>query len=242
VNYLEKLSWDTDFFKLPIGRINLTRLNEAVAAAALNEAQSLGLRCLYFEADPSDAETVAAAEKYGFHLVDVRVMLEHPFNHAPAPLIALPKLVIDSPRPEDMPRLREMAVQIGYTSRFAFDRHFAPGEAERFYSQWLDSACEGFADAVLVARWQPQGEAVGLLTCTQRDAVAHIQLIGTHLDQRRRGIGAGLVQAGLNWAKTQHVGVMQVVTQARNIPAQRLYQQMGFLTRSMSLYYHKWLV
>jgi hypothetical protein len=32
------------------------------------------------------------------------------------------------------------------------------------------------------------------------------------------------------------------VTQARNVPAQRLYQQLGFFTKTMSLYYHKWLV
>jgi hypothetical protein len=31
-----------------------------------------------------------------------------------------------------------------------------------------------------------------------------------------------------------------VVTQARNVPAQRLYQKCGFITRSVELWFHRW--
>jgi dTDP-4-amino-4,6-dideoxy-D-galactose acyltransferase len=238
------LRWDSDFFEIPIGRIRLSRLDDRQVISLLAEAQSQGLRCLYFEADPDDAVTVAAVERHNFHLVDVRVVLEHPFDHHPAPIPRYPlppELIISPPRQSELPRLQDISAQIGLTSRFHFDKHFAAGEGERLYRLWIENACQHFADIVLIARWSQTGEAVGLITCTRQENIAHIQLAGVHLDHRQRGVGTGLVQAALDWAKDQEAHCMQVVTQARNVPAQRLYQQLGFFTRSMTLYYHKWL-
>ncbi|MBN1994181.1 MAG: GNAT family N-acetyltransferase [Anaerolineae bacterium] len=241
---LEPLPWDSEFFGLAIARITATRLDGAGIKELMEQAQAAKLRCLYFEADPNDPATVAAVEQYGFHLVDVRVVLEHPFDDRPAPVPRYPvpeELVIGSYRPDEMPRLQDISAQIGLTSRFDFDKQFAPGQSERLYRVWIENACHGFADAVLVARWHQDGEAVGLITCTWRDAIAHIQLAGVHAHYRQRGVGTGLVQGALDWARSQQARRMQVVTQARNVPAQRLYQQMGFFTRSMTLFYHKWL-
>jgi GNAT superfamily N-acetyltransferase len=54
-------------------------------------------------------------------------------------------------------------------------------------------------------------------------------------------VGTALVQGALDWFRAQGVQRAEVTTQARNVPAQRLYQQMGFFTRRMTLYYHKWM-
>ncbi len=241
---IEVLLWDSEFFGLSIGRVRLVRLNEESIAVLLAEAQQHSLRCLYFEANPDDPETVAVAEKYQFSLVDVRVVLEHPFDNRPSPVPRYPvppELMITGPRVDEVPRLSDIAAQIGHTSRFAFDPKFPAGYSERLYRVWIENACRGFAQAVLIARCGQAGDAVGLITCTLHDHVAHIQLAGVHRDHRQKSVGTGLVQAALDWARTHDTSRMQVVTQARNVPAQRLYQQMGFFTRSMSLYYHKWL-
>jgi ribosomal protein S18 acetylase RimI-like enzyme len=243
---IELLAWDSEFFGLPIGRAThrATSLNEEKGIALLAAAEERKLQCFYFEADPDDAQTVAIVERLGFHLVDVRVVLEHPFNQRPAPIPRYPissKLVISPPREDELPRLQEIAAQIGHTSRFNFDRNFGPKQSERLYRLWIKNACAGLADVIFVARWGEESEAVGLLTCTLKENVGHIQLAGVHFDYRKRSVGTGLVQAALDWAKSQKASRMEVVTQARNIPAQRLYQQMGFFTKSMSLYYHKWM-
>jgi ribosomal protein S18 acetylase RimI-like enzyme len=241
---LEPLAWDSEFFDLPIGRIIPSQLDELSVMILLKEAQRRALRCLYFEADPNDPATVAIMEQQGFHLVDVRVVLEHPFDNRPAPVPRYPvspELIIGPPADNEMSRLQDISAQIGRTSRFDFDKNFGPAQSERLYRLWIKNACQGFADAVLVARWHRGGAAVGLISCVLRAGLAHIQLAGVHMDHRQRSVGTGLVQAALDWAKAQGVHGMQVVTQARNVPAQRLYQQMGFFTKSMTLYYHKWL-
>lgn len=238
------LPWDSEFFGVSVGRIDSFTLDKNNMPLLLEQAQMQGINCLYFEADPNDPATVSMAEQNGFHLVDVRVVLEHPFDDRPAPVPRYPvpgELHIGSPRSGEMSRLQEISAQIGLTSRFHFDQKFGQQQSERLYRRWIQNACDGFADVVLVARWQQDGDAVGLITCTSKGNLADIQLAGVHIDHRKRNVGTGLVQAALDWAKAQNCRAMQVVTQARNVPAQRLYQQMGFFTRSMTLFYHRWL-
>jgi len=243
--HIEKLPWDTEFFSVPIGQITAPALNDEIVVVVLNEARKEGLKCLYFEADPNDLQTVITAEMHNFHLVDVRVVLEYPFEHHPAPSLRYPipsDLVITSASEADMPRLQDIAMEIGKFSRFTFDQNFKSDDQRRLYRLWIKNSYRGFADVVFVARWVDEhGEAVGLITCVIRNGVSHIQLAGVHHEHRQKGVGTGLVQAVLDWAKGQGANRMQVVTQARNVSAQRLYQQMGFFTKSMSLYYHKWL-
>jgi dTDP-4-amino-4,6-dideoxy-D-galactose acyltransferase len=241
---IKPLPWDSEFFGVSIGRINLPGLNGDNVAILLDQAQMQGFKCLYFEADPNDPVTVSLAEQNNFNLVDVRVVLEHPFDDRPAPVPRYPvppELLISPPHLGEMSRLQDISAQIGLTSRFHFDQHFGQLQSERLYRVWIQNACAGFADIVLVARWQHNGDAVGLITCTLKDNIGDIQLAGVHVDYRKQNVGTGLVQTALGWAKAQKASSMQVVTQARNVPAQRLYQQMGFFTRSMTLFYHKWL-
>ena len=240
---LERLAWDSEFFSLPIGRIVPSQLDRESLMSLLAEARAEGFRCLYFEVNPNDPALVALVERHHFHLVDVRVVLEHPFDNRPGPTPRYPispDLVINLPDHDDLPHLQDISAQIGQTSRFAFDKNFV-SQADRLYHVWIKNACQGFADIVLIARWHETGEPIGLISCTLRDGMGHIQLAGVHSEHRQRSVGTGLVQAALDWTKAQGAHGMQVVTQARNVPAQRLYQQMGFFTRVVTLYYHKWL-
>ena len=240
---LQSLPWDTEFFGFKIGRVLPSRLDKTSLETIVGLAKQEQFRCLYFQAEPNDAETVALAEKGGFHLVDVRIVLEHPFDGRPAPVPRFPMaedIRLTSPQSEDVPVLEDVAVEIGHTSRFCFDRHFPPDACPRLYRAWLHKSIADDHDSVLVAHL-PEG-AVGLIACgLQTDEVGVIQLAGVKSGKRGRGVGTALVQGALDWFRAQGVHRAEVVTQARNVPAQRLYQQMGFFTRRMTLYYHLWL-
>jgi ribosomal protein S18 acetylase RimI-like enzyme len=244
-NYIEKLPWDTDFFSFSIGRVTASVLDPESYAAILTEAHQGGLQCLYFEADPNVLATVAIAEENHFHLADVRVVFEYPFENHPAPLLRYPipsDLLVTAALETDMPRLECIAMEVGQFSRFTFDRNFRPGDDKELYRLWIQNSRKGLADAVYVARWSGQNsDAVGLITCAMKDRIGHIQLAGVHHEHRQKGVGTGLVQIALDWGRRQGAQRMEVVTQARNIPAQRLYEQMGFFTKSMTLFYHIWV-
>jgi RimJ/RimL family protein N-acetyltransferase len=44
----------------------------------------------------------------------------------------------------------------------------------------------------------------------------------------------------LQWFADQGMDSMEVVTQGRNVAAQRLYQKCGFATKEVQLWYHHW--
>lgn len=243
--HIENLVWDTEFFSVPIGRIKIPILDDETVAVVLDDARKDGLRCLYFEADPNERSTVLTAEKNGFQLVDIRVVLEHSFGDPPIQPTKNPfpsKLIITEAVESDMPRLEEIAMSIGKFSRYAFDDNFGMDGSERLYKVWIRKSLHGLADVVFVARWEwEDGDVVGFITCLKQGGVGFIDLVGVHNANHRMRIGTGLVQSALAWAVNQNIGSMQVVTQGRNIPAQRLYQRMGFITKSITLFYHKWL-
>lgn len=240
---LQLLPWDTQFFGLKIGRVLPSILDAASLEAIVSLAEQERFRCLYFQAEPDDAETVSLAEKGGFHLVDVRIVLEHPFDGRPAPVPRYPiseDILLMSPRSKDVLPLEEIAVEIGHTSRFRFDRRFPADACARLYRAWLHKALADDHDSVIIAHLLER--PVGLIACGIRgDEVGVIQLAGVRSGTRGRGVGTALVQGALDWFRARGVHRAEVVTQARNVPAQRLYQQMGFFTRRMTLYYHKWM-
>jgi GNAT superfamily N-acetyltransferase len=237
---IERLEWDSEFFAIPIGSTTAPRLDDSGARELLAEAERLGIACLYLRTDADDERTISAAERHRFHLVDVRVVLEK------APIVPVAEMragsTIEPARPEELPRLQEIAAEIAPRSRYAFDPGFGLAEAVRLYRQWIENSCHGFADAVLVSRDAPGGVATGFVACTLRGGVAGVQLIGVHSTARRRGVSRALFHGTMEWAAKHSARSVEMVTQAHNVPAQRAAQSVGFLTRDVSLVYHRWLV
>ena len=55
-----------------------------------------------------------------------------------------------------------------------------------------------------------------------------------------QGIGGRLVTAAFAWLAGRGAATVSVVTQGRNVRAQRIYQQFGMRTSSLELWYHRW--
>jgi dTDP-4-amino-4,6-dideoxy-D-galactose acyltransferase len=55
-----------------------------------------------------------------------------------------------------------------------------------------------------------------------------------------QGAGGRLVSAALAWLDDRGAGPVRVVTQGRNLRAQRLYQRYGLRSQAVELWYHRW--
>jgi len=237
------LPWDTEFFGRRIARAIEHRLNVQQVRAILEWSENHAIECLYFLADSDHAETVKLAEDYGFRLVDIRVTLQRSIGDRPARYRNDRSEVVRI-RPScsgDIPILWAIAQTSYGDSRFYFDPCFPVESCEALYETWIKRSCEGYADVVLVA--EVDDRPVGYVSCHLCSNRPHgqIGLIGVGSQARDCGVGQILVNHSLDWFAEHGVGVVSVVTQGRNIAAQRLYQRCGFLTHSVQLWYHKWM-
>jgi dTDP-4-amino-4,6-dideoxy-D-galactose acyltransferase len=237
-NLVRLLPWDSDFFGVRIASINGNRLNREEEIAIQEWCRDNRIDCLYFLADPSDTATIRVAEESGFHLVDIRVTLDRKISAMPSawqPEAPSIRLAVAA----DIQALRPIAAVNHRDSRFYHDGGFSPEWCDELYAIWIEKSCTGFADAVLVPA--PEGTAAGYLSCHLRDTgIGQIGLVGVNDACQGKGLGQQLLDESLRWFAAAGVDRVEVVTQGRNIAAQRLYQRRGFMTKSVQLWYHKW--
>jgi ribosomal protein S18 acetylase RimI-like enzyme len=237
------LSWDSNFFNLRIARIRGDHLTRELAANVDRWARTHHVDCLYFLADVGDAATVQSARDSGYDLVDIRMTLScHGSDlaklHVPPPLSSV---IIRSAELSDVPTLESLARRVHRDSRFFTDSRFPVRRAEELYSVWIKLECEGRATQVLVAA-STENEPQGYISChlDKERREGQIGLMGVAEKVRGQGIGKALIGAALNLFASWGTLEASVVTQGRNISAQRLYQRSGFRTRELQFWYHKW--
>jgi dTDP-4-amino-4,6-dideoxy-D-galactose acyltransferase len=239
----ELLSWDTEFFRCRIARVCGDTLEQERAVQVDEWSRSNRIRCLYFLSRADDPATMRLAEQHGFGLVDIRVTLERVTMDSDASLRLDPSVgvTIRPVQPADLSALQAMARAVHEDTRFFSDSHFTRQRAEELYSTWITLESQGRAQAVLVAA-STADQPLGYISCHLEAArqEGQIGLVGVSSEVRGKGIGKNLVMAAMDWYRLKGVRAVTVVTQGRNRAAQRLYQQCGFLSRDLQLWYHKW--
>jgi dTDP-4-amino-4,6-dideoxy-D-galactose acyltransferase len=238
------LSWDTDFFGQRIARVTGHRLTLQQVQGILAWCSVHAIECLYFLADSDDPETIRVAEDHGFRMVDLRVTLECDIRDR-SPELGGSRLEaalrVRPARPADVPVLQKIAQESHWGTRFYSDPSFSTESCRALYATWVKRSCEGYADAVLVAELKDR--PVGYISChlPKADAQGHIGLFAVRREAHGRGVGQTLLDHALDWFTEHGAESVSVVTQGRNIAAQRLYQRCGFFTSCVQLWYHNWL-
>jgi dTDP-4-amino-4,6-dideoxy-D-galactose acyltransferase len=231
------LTWDTDFFGFPVARVRAGALNPALVGQIDEWCSAHQTKLLYYLAD-DDPPSWASAAEAGFRLVDLRVelVLDRTWPRLPP---SLPNVDLREAVPDDLEALLPIAATVHTDSRFFTDERISRDKAHEMFAFWLRRSVErAIADVVFVA--DVDGRAVAYLSAKCANGVGNIGLVGVGEAARGRGVGLSLVQRAIEWFSAQGANEVTVVTQGRNIMAQRVYQRCGFLTRSTRLWFHRW--
>jgi len=238
-NLCQLLDWDTSCFGKRIGRIVPTTITKDDIAAAIDWAGAKKIDCLYFLCDIRDLESARLAAEYGFSLTDIRIKKEIFLSSRLTYRKCFEVDKIELVKPEDIPVLKLIARESHADSRFYTDRNFDPRKCAELYEHWLEKSCNGWAKAVLVARLND--ETLGYASCHEAsNDSGSIGLMAVASQARSRGLGTALLYGALTWFQEHNIQKVTVVTQGRNIAAQRLYERSGFLTQAVQLWYHRW--
>jgi ribosomal protein S18 acetylase RimI-like enzyme len=218
-----------------IARASPDRVTEELVQDLRKWCVENSIDCLYLLATANDPKTIRLLEHGGFQFVDIRITLETRIGNPP-PLAA--EFRVREARLADTPTLRAIAAVSHLDSRLYSDGHFPEERCRALYETWIVKSVNGWAQAVLVA--ELADEPVGYITCHLSPGVGEIGLLGVSDKAQGKGLGSQLIWQSLRWFKQQGVTDVIVVTQGRNVPAQRVYQKSGFIIRSIQLWYHYW--
>jgi dTDP-4-amino-4,6-dideoxy-D-galactose acyltransferase len=237
-NCCELLEWDSEFFGRRIARVGSRRLDAATWRALRESCRELAVECLYFLCDSGDQSSIRAAEEAGFGFVDVRLTLERRFDSLPRDEHTAEEGLRLACQ-QDIAALRSIAEVSHRDTRFHADSHFPADRCDELYRTWIAKSCQGYADAVWVAG--PAGRPTGYITChVDPPDLGRIGLFAVATEAQGMGLGRRLVDAALEWLARQGASRVTVVTQGRNIQAQRVYQRAGFRTHLVECWYHRW--
>lgn len=229
-----RLPWDSEFFGVEIGRVDLDGLSPTEVVAVEHEARAHGLACLYGTLDPSDLTATVAAQALGWRFVDAAVMSTlHP-KQPPNP--RPPSITVRRGTTDDLPALEPMADLLAPWSRFATDPRFGLEAARRLQLAWLERAatCTTGDHDLLVA--EHDGAIVAFITRMLAPS-AGIDGIGSS------ALGAGaarlLVEESRAWAGDQPLLGGPIA--ARNIVAHAFVNSCGYRASWVRYHYHRWL-
>jgi ribosomal protein S18 acetylase RimI-like enzyme len=216
------LPWDSQFFGVRIARATLSdiSLREAVEAAGRERVD-----CLYLVIPGAELEAVAEAVRAGAKLVDLRTELE-------GTVASVGETGIRAANLADLPVLERMAERLAESSRFRADARFEAEAVAEMYRIWVRRCID---KGVIVV---PEEEPSGFVGARGVVDGAHVELVYVAPEARGARVAQRLVAGAVHQLGTAFA---RVVTQAGNIAAQRLYQSLGFRTRSVEAVLHLWL-
>lgn len=229
----ELLSWDSTFFKIPIGRLVVENSDspEAIRNFLRRSDQSL---TYVFTAENPPEEINVELRALGAQLLDIKTVYRKSGNLMASGENADDIRSIRHPAPE----ILELALKSGWRSRFFMDLRLRPHFAA-LYSQWVLN-CLGKPQAGVWACFRHE-IPVGMACATVGPGeVGKLGLIA--VDERFRGAGLGKLLLGTveNFYLQQGAATAEIVTQQDNYGACGLYEQCGYQVVQRIPTWHYW--
>lgn len=225
----ELLTWDSEFFGYRVATIDV---NAAITTGpgVVEQLFANNVRLAYYAGSkPLD---IADNDLFEIKLVDRKV------TYAKLIEEQAPQHVVPYTQTYPDEALMELAVRSGKYSRFSVDSNIDPKHFRELYRQWIiKSVSKELADEVLV--YQENEMLMGFVTIGKKNGRADIGIIAVDERFGRRGIGRALMSAAEHYASKNFTAI-QVVTQADNIAACKLYEHCGFRPEKLEYFYHLW--
>ncbi len=207
-------------------------------AAALDQAGSGFVACF----TPHDRVNLDLLQAQQFRLISVRATLQRSVNGLVEPTATPPTCWVVERRataqhisPEVV---RTFAEVIGATSRYFKDPMIPASRSLHLYETWITNSLRtDLADEFLLGTID--GEPAAMHTVKVKGDTGIVDLIGVRPQFQRLGLGPAVLWAGLEHLRDRGVSTIEVVTEAENVGAVRMYERCGFLLEQTEFVFHR---
>ncbi|MBS1589366.1 MAG: GNAT family N-acetyltransferase [Bacteroidetes bacterium] len=233
---INKLEWDSEFFKFIVGEIVGKIQNEKDIENIELLIRNSNMKLAYYATPTELPSFVFKNDYFDIVMVDKKTIYTKSIN---PDLEISPSIISVDSNPPQIEQLVHLAIQSGVYSRFNIDKKIGKDKFEEMYKLWLDnSISRRIAKEVLA--YQLDNQIAGFVTLGEKNNRADIGIIAVDYHFRGKGIGKDLMSSAEKWFSNLGYHSIQVVTQGTNIPACSLYESCGYKVEQVMYFYHFW--
>ena len=232
---IKRLAWDSAFFGIPVGSVELPSGDVSVADVGEMLSRSKFKLTYVFlplsadgEMDNESLKSVLAG--LGGLKVDTKITYWKSLVRVPTQPVSD---VVSATR--IVPNMETLACSSGWCSRFKVDKQLSRF-LEPMYKVWLKRDFERGKVFVCPSCDMPYG----LVTASVCEKSGRLGLVAVDEGHRREGLGKKLITQAESWLARNGSTSCEVVTQAANIGGVQFYEKMGFVVKSRVEVWHIW--
>lgn len=235
-NEVVPLNWDSDFFRIKIGKLEKSLLVESEFENNLIFAKAQNYDLLYiFDEVNLDIDS-EILKNFNITLVDTKVIFEKELKKEHD---VLDVEILSSISEDDLQDLYFLALESGHASRYKTDKELN-SKFEAFYRTWLDNSLNKIlADDIFI--YKINNKIVGFITLKYNDEICSIGLIAVNPNFRGNKIGEKLMQKCFFEGLQKNCNSITVATQLENSGACRFYKKLEMKIKESNKIYHSWI-
>jgi N-acetylglutamate synthase-like GNAT family acetyltransferase len=224
---IQYLSWDTDFFGIKIGRIEILDENDFDPFKFKEQALDEKFELIYVSKFGSML-TAGAIYIGHLELVDVMLTMSKKFDE---------KDYIDTPyefrRELSMDELDEcynIAEQTSIVSRFYKEPKVGPEKTKELYRKWIDNAInKSVADGLFLVKEANSVAGIHLIKTDDKNKIGFCSVIGVNKSYKGCGLGKKLWEQSFGyWANEKQIEYCKVPFSFLNSESFNFHLKMGF--------------
>ncbi len=228
------LPWDTEFFGIPIGKVDLDGLDAAAILEVEAEARAAGLVCLYGSLDPAEATLSYLVQQLGYRFVECATTFDLRVDEPPIP--CPPGVTVRLGAPDDFEAVVGMVEALAPWSRFAVDPRFGLDASLAMQRAWARRALGDPTGEFQLVLAEDAGGVIAFITRTIHPS-PRVDGVGT----TARGSGAAryLIEDARAWAGER--ALLGGPIASRNVHALRYVSHCNYRVAHVRYLYHRWL-
>lgn len=242
INIINYLAWDSKFWGCKIAYLNTDRLTENIIYRVNKEINKKSYNLIQFLCGSYDPKSIVMAENNKFSFKDVRLTFEKKIKNIKKISIKK-KYTFSTAKKNDFIKISHIIKNNFKDSRYYFDVNFNRKKIISFYLDWLRKSIKGKFDNLCYVL--KVGKEIVAFSTIRFDKdyknTCSIGLFGVHDKFRGKKYSQLILKEVEQSLAIKKIKKIYVVTQARNCPAIRAYENFGFKLYKTQIWYHKWI-